>query len=79
MTTIINTPQREGSDGSALGVILSILVFILLAALFMFYGLPQLRSQEAPKENTTEINVTVPKINEPAQNTNQTSGSVEAQ
>lgn len=62
MTTIINTPQGERNDSSAFGVILTILVFILLAAIFMFYGLPQLRSTDAVKPNTTEINVTVPKV-----------------
>lgn len=66
MTTIINTPPREGGDSSAVGVILSILVFIVLAGLFMVYGLPQLRSNEVPaKQDTTEINVTIPKINQP--------------
>ena len=67
MTTIINSPKEESGDSSAFGVIAGILMFILLASLFIFYGMPQLKNANNPasKKDTTEINVTVPKINQP--------------
>jgi hypothetical protein len=63
MTTIINTPSGESSGSSAFGVIAAILMFIVLVALFIVYGMPQLKKMDAPAPKSLEINVNTPQPN----------------
>ena len=63
MTTIVNTP-RSGESDSGLGLILGIIIAIALVVLFIVYGLPALRNNQAPAEQPgTNINVTLPSDN----------------
>ncbi len=67
MTTIINTPPAgEGSDSGS-GIVLGVIVGIILVALFIIYGLPAIRDNNANDSNDTVINVTLPGKDEPTQ------------
>jgi uncharacterized membrane protein len=61
MTTVINTPgSGNNGDNSGLGMIMGILITIVVIVLFLIYGLPAIRSNEAPKDDGLNINVTLP-------------------
>lgn len=72
MATIINNPGN-GEDSSGVGgVFLGLIVLLIAIALFFLYGLPMMRdsnapAQETPKTNSLDINVTIPKAEEPAE------------
>lgn len=64
MTTIVNTPPAKESDGG-MGWIVGLIVFLVVAYLFIMYGLPALRN----------VQTGAPQINVPSQidvNINQT-------
>lgn len=64
MTTIVNNPPAKESDGG-MGWIIGLIVFLVVAYLFIMYGLPALKN----------VQVGTPQINVPSQidvNINQT-------
>jgi hypothetical protein len=64
MATIINTPgEVRESEGTGTGVVIGILAVILLAILFLLFGLPYLRNNGAPATSGTDINVSLPDVN----------------
>jgi hypothetical protein len=61
MTTVINTPgSGNNGDNSGLGMIVGILIAVIAIALFFIYGLPAMRGNEAPKDDSLNVNVTLP-------------------
>lgn len=57
MTTVVSSPvQKEGSGGAIVGIF----AIIVLALLFIYFGIPALRSMGTP-----QINVPAPVINMP--------------
>ncbi|MDQ3014792.1 MAG: hypothetical protein M3Q73_02940 [bacterium] len=61
MATIVNTPG-EVRESSGTGVVIGILAVILLAILFLLFGLPYLRNNGAPATTGTDINVNLPDV-----------------
>ncbi len=61
MTTIVNTPPASNESGGGMGMIVGLIVLIVMAFLFFFYGLPAIRSM-----GSTQINVPAPQINVPS-------------
>lgn len=60
MATIINTPRSSEDSGGA-GIILGELLALILAGLFVFFGLPALRQNQTPTPaDTIDVNVQVP-------------------
>ena len=72
MPTIINNPGN-GEDSSGVGgMFVGLIILVIVLVLFFLYGLPMMRNsnppaQETPKTDSLDINVTVPKTEEPAQ------------
>lgn len=63
MATIVNTPgEVRETEGTGTGVVIGILAVILLAILFLLFGLPYLRNNGAPAAGT-DINVSLPDVN----------------
>ena len=60
MTTIVNNPTP--SDNNSTGLIIGIFIFIILALVFFYYGLPALKTI-----GTLQINVPAPVIEIPDQ------------
>ncbi len=58
MATIINTPGSGESDSGA-GLVVGIIIAIVLIGLFVIYGVPALRRNQAPSGGTN-INVSLP-------------------
>jgi hypothetical protein len=62
MATIVNTPAAahehvaEDSSSSATNLIIGVLVFLVLAFLLFYFGLPMIRSAAAPAQ-APQINV----------------------
>lgn len=57
MTTVVSSPvQKEGSSGAVVGVF----AILVLALLFIYFGIPALRSMGTP-----QVNVPAPVINMP--------------
>lgn len=72
MATIINNPGNGEDSSGAGGLLLGFILLIIVLALFFLYGLPMIRNsntpvKEAPKTDSLDINVTVPKAEVPAQ------------
>jgi hypothetical protein len=65
MATIINTPGNSDSSDSGLGIILGVILAIILVALFVIYGIPALRGNNASTPSSTNINVTTPNPSTP--------------
>lgn len=62
MATIVNTPG-EVRESSGTGVVIGILAVILLAILFLLFGLPYLRNNGAPATTgPAEVNVNLPDV-----------------
>lgn len=50
MTTVVNNPApRENSSGA--GVVILAIVLLILAAIFVYYGIPALRGMGTPQIN----------------------------
>lgn len=70
MATVINNPgNAEGSSG-VVSMFIGLIVLALALVLFFLYGLPMIRNsgapaQEAPKNDSLDINVSLPKTEEP--------------
>jgi hypothetical protein len=71
MATIINNPGRaerdirEVSDSSGTGVVIGVLLVVLLAILFLIFGLPYLRNggaTPAPAGTNATIDVNLPDV-----------------
>ncbi|MBX4198384.1 hypothetical protein KW782_03560 [Candidatus Parcubacteria bacterium] len=61
MATIINSPgEVRDAESSGTGVVIGILAVILLAVLFLLFGLPYLRNNGVPADSGTNINVELP-------------------
>lgn len=57
MATVINNPgdSDTGNSNNAMGTVLVALVILIIAVLFIFYGLPMLRSATtAPQVNVPD-------------------------
>lgn len=72
MSTVINNPGNGEDSGGIGGMLVGLIVLVIVLVLFFLYGLPMIRNssspaQEAPKADSLDINVTVPKTEEPAQ------------
>lgn len=61
MTTIVNTPPAVNDSGGNMGMIIGLIVLIVMAFLFFFYGLPAIKNIGA-----TQINIPAPQINVPS-------------
>ncbi len=68
VTTIVNTPPTQRSNGNGMGFVIGIIILLLFGLLFFFYALPYLRQMtnqgiqvNVPAEITvpSDINVTV--------------------
>lgn len=62
MTTIVNTPQPANESGGYVGAIVGLVVFIVIAYVFVMFGLPALQSMKtaAPQINIpSKIDVNV--------------------
>lgn len=74
MATIINNPGstrevrevRDDDSGTGAGLLLGILIIVVLAVLFVLFGLPYLRQSAAPTTGGTNINVELPQQSAPA-------------
>lgn len=69
MTTVINTPPSNDGSGVGLGLIAGIIIAIGVIGLFIYYGLPALRKEE-PKNQNTNINIQLPPLFAPNDNSN---------
>lgn len=70
MTTIINTPPSVDSADSGLGLVLGIIVAIMILVLFFIYGLPYIRDNSTPKNDSINVNVQLPSTNQTPSGTN---------
>lgn len=59
MPTVINNPSSSDT-GTGNGVVVGILLIVLLAILFLIFGLPYLRNRGTANPAGTNINVTLP-------------------
>ena len=61
MATVINTPRADTTDSAAgLGLVVAVIVAVVLAALFLLYGVPALRTAPAATQPTTNSQSTNP-------------------
>lgn len=60
MTTIVNNPTPS-DDGGGSGILIGTIVFVAFLVIFIYYGLPAIKSMGAPN-----INVPAPVINMPS-------------
>lgn len=60
MTTIINGPGGGEETNSLVSVLIAIILLVLVAWLFFLYVWPSIQTNQAPKADTIDINVTVP-------------------
>ena len=60
MTTVVNNPGGGSGDSSGTGMVVGVLLAIIIIVLFFLYGLPALRGNQAPKNDSMDINVTLP-------------------
>lgn len=72
MPTVINNPGNREDSSGAVGMLVGLIILVIVLVLFFLYGLPMIRNsnppaQEAPKTDSLDIKVTVPKTEEPAQ------------
>lgn len=59
MPTVINNPGN--GEGSGAGLIVGVIVAIALAGLFIIYGIPALRNNQASQgTKSLDVNVTLP-------------------
>ena len=69
MSTVINNPANGEDSSGVAGMLIGIIVLVIAFILFFLYGLPMLRTnpatQEAPKSNSLDVNVTLPKTDQP--------------
>ncbi|MEO5635097.1 MAG: hypothetical protein ABIS26_00040 [Candidatus Paceibacterota bacterium] len=61
MTTVINNPGQGTSEGSGMGMVVGVILAIILIGLFLVYGLPRLRGNNAP--SNVDVNVQLPSGN----------------
>jgi hypothetical protein len=60
MTTIINTPPAPKESGGNIGMIIGVILLIIVAYLFIVYGLPAIRQMSSPQINIpNEIDVNI--------------------
>lgn len=60
MTTIVNTPAQSDNSGGGMGMIIGLIVLLVVAYLFIMYGLPVIRQIGSPQinvPNKIDINV----------------------
>lgn len=51
MTTIVNTPPASKESGGNIGMIIGLIVLVVVAYLFVVYGLPTIRQMSNPQIN----------------------------
>mgnify|MGYP001589605476 CR=1 FL=1 len=61
MTTIVNTPPSSNESGESMGMVVGLIVLIVMAFLFFFYGLPAIKSM-----GSTQVNIPASQINVPS-------------
>lgn len=63
MTTVINNPG-EGSNsdesGSAFGMVIGLIMFFVIAGIFIVYILPMMQNSQTPDTADIKVNVTAP-------------------
>ena len=60
MTTVVNNPPSESNSGGPMGMIIGLIALLVVAYLFIMYGLPVLRNIGRPQINvpdTIDVNI----------------------
>lgn len=59
MTTVVNNPGGSG-EGAGLGLVAGIIISIAVVALFFVFALPAIRGNQAPKDDSIDVNIKLP-------------------
>ncbi len=60
MATIINNPGNGDGGGSSIGIIIAVVMLIVVAGLFVVYGLPRLQNASPAQSGAIDVNVKLP-------------------